>query len=155
MADARAATVRHTLRFLAAALLGSEVSLLMVVTVTTGPNGGFRQPPVWAFVLLAVVVAVAGILIAFAGYRLPAILPDAEPEKTRATVLRAIRSTTMLRFAISEVVAFISFALGFLVGDGGAIVCLVVTRVRSALERDGGQSHLDEVLDSPPASGRS
>ena len=146
----------------------------MAVAATTGQRGGFRSPPVWA-VLLVIAVGIAGaVVIPRVGYRLPAIEEGAAPEETRTTVLRAIQSTTILRFAMSEAIAFISFALAFVVGDGGAIVCVigiacslalgfwhvwpsdrVVTRIRGALERDGGQSLLDEVLDSPPASRRS
>lgn len=170
MAETTPATFRQTLRVLVATLLGSEVVLLLAVTATTSPSGGFNAPPVWAILVVVGLGVVSAIATDRLGYRLPAIEPGAEPDETRARVLRAVQSTTLVRFVISEVGAFGSFALAFNVSDGGAIVCLigvllslaigiwnvwpgarVLTRVRSTLEREGGTSYLDDVLDAPPS----
>lgn len=173
MADAAPATVRYTLRFLTAALLGSEIVLLVAVSAATTASGGFKAPPVWAVVLVGALGIAAAVLVPLVGYRLPAITPGTPEDEARGIVVKAVQSSTILRFALSEAVAVVSVALSFVVGHGGAIVCLigvavaialgvlhvwpsdrVLTRTREALEREDGQSYLDDVLDSPPPSRR-
>jgi membrane protein YdbS with pleckstrin-like domain len=170
MADVTPASFRHTLRLLCAALLGSQVILLLAVSATMG-SSGFDSPPPWAVAVVVALGVVGAVVIPVIGYRVPAIAPGANHDESRVTVVGAVQSSTILRFALSEAVAIASIALAFVVDGGGTIVCLagvaisttlgvlhvwpgdrVLSRLKEALEREGGQSDLDAVLDAPPPS---
>jgi hypothetical protein len=172
MPDQTPASFRHTLRILCGALLGSQIVMLLAVSAALGATA-FDEPPLWALVVVVIVGAAEAVVLSVFGYRVPAIAPGMPDDERRSAVVRAVQSSTVLRFAIAEAVAIISVALAFVVGDGGAVVCTigvaisltlsalhvwpserVVARIREGLERDGGVSHLDEVLDAPPPPAR-
>ena len=171
MADVTAATFRHTLRILCAALLSSQVILLLAISMTLDSTR-FEEPPVWALGVVLAAGAVSATLIGVIGYKLPALEPTLPSNESAKAVTMAVQSSTILRFAVAESVTIVSIVLAFVVDAGGGVVCLVgvaisitlgvlhvwpsdrtLARMRQALERAGGQSRLDEVMDAPPARG--
>ncbi|RNL61137.1 hypothetical protein EFK50_17345 [Nocardioides marmoriginsengisoli] len=171
MADVTAASFRHTLRVLCAALISAQVIVLLAVSMTLDSTR-FDEPPLWALGVVLAVGAVAAVLIGPVGYKLPALEPALSAEESARTVIGAVQSSTLLRFTLAEAVALVGIALAFVVDAGGGVVCLVgvaiaitldvlhvwpsdrtLARMREALERGGAQSRLDEVMDTPPTSG--
>jgi hypothetical protein len=168
MADTAAASFRHTLRFLCASLLGSQVVMLMAVSAALDSDG-IKEPSIWSIVVIVAVGIVAATVIPMIGYRVPALTPGTTDDETRRIVTRAVRSSTVVRFALAETTALVSVALGVAVHDGGTIVCVlgvavsltlsalhvwpsdrVLNKLREGLEREGAPSGLEAVLDAPP-----
>lgn len=168
MADVTPASFRSTLRLLCAALLGSQVVVLLAVSATLG-SAGFESPPAWALLAVGVVGLAEVALLPVVGYQVAPIAPGTPTDDVRRQVLGAVQTSTILRFVVAEAITIGSVALAFAVDSGGTLVCLlgvaisitlgflhvwpgdrVLTRLREAFERDGAPSQLEAVLDGPP-----
>jgi hypothetical protein len=168
MADVTPASFRHAQRVLCAALLGTQVVMLLAVSATLGSTG-FDSPPVWALVIVLAVGVTEAALVPTFGYRVAAIAPGATPEERRSSTVGAVQTSMILRFVLSEAVAITSIVLALVVDAGGTLIALagvaisltlcvlhvwpsdrVLARIKDALEREGGQSDFDAAMDAPP-----
>ncbi|MCW2753852.1 MAG: hypothetical protein JWQ32_1263 [Marmoricola sp.] len=171
MAEPTPNTFLQALKLLCAALTSSLVIVLMAVTAVLLSRDvhGTRTAPGWALVLLVAVTVADTFLINALGYRFQPIAPDTPADAARTSSIRQLQTTTLLRFALSELTALAAIALAFLVDRGGVYLAVVgiafaaallawnvwpservITRVQEALEREGGRSYLREGLGAPP-----
>lgn len=167
MADKSPATLRHTMRFLCAALFGSQVVILLAVAAPLG-NDGLKTPPLWAVLVVAAIGVAETVLLRTVAQAKP-LAAGATEDEVRGQVVAAVQRTTLVRFLIAESVMFVSVALALSVAHGGTVVCLlgvaisltlsalyvwpgdrVLQGLRDRLESGGIPSRLDEVLDAPP-----
>lgn len=156
-------------------LVGSLMSGLVFITIALwfvleSTEGTFD---VTLGVLVPVVLGVLshGASLAL-GYRAPAIAPGTPREQAEETSRTAFQAATILRFALSEVVAIVGIAAAFVLPSGGfttylvgALVSLgliwwhcwpderVFTTMQRVLERDGGTSYLREAYGKTPLGG--
>ena len=156
------------IQVLAGAMMSSLVLLAVVVAFALPGDDRFAAPPMW--LLAAQFGAGAGlfVLIEKVGYRTVALDPETDQQSATTQAFAAFQSGTIVRFALSEVVALGSLATAFVIDDGGvtgyatgAVVSLAlmgyhawpwsrpVDRTVAILERDGGRSHLREGLGLP------
>lgn len=168
MSEPASASFRHTLQLLCTSLMGSQVVLLLAVCGLLGADG-FSSPALWALAVVVVAGAAAGVAIPAVGFRTAPLPPAADEAEAGLLAASALRSTTVVRFAMAEAVALVAVALGIVTGDGGALVCLLgvavsltltflfvwpgdssLRRLRASLEAGGGHVDLDELLDAPP-----
>lgn len=160
--DAADATFARTARVLVASLMGALPVILVVVTVVLmGVDGAFDFDPLPLVVQVAVGVGVHFMLEQI-GYRASPISPSTEPGQAARRAQEQWRTSTMLRFAISEAVAIISLAGAFVL-DGGFFILLggvavsltlmvlhvwpsarVIDKVAGPLEADGARTGLRE-----------
>ncbi len=124
-----------------------------------------HAPAAWVFVLIVVLGLIAATVVQFAGYRVPAVSPDAEPTQGRRVGLQAYQQTMFFRFAVSESVAIISIALTFSSRSDNILPYLVgavisfglmayhvwpgdalISRIQQKLDRNGGRSDLANAL---------
>lgn len=104
------------------------------------------------------------------GYKTPAITPGTEPEEAQRQSVTAMQQSMILRFAITEAPAILSFAGAavtgsawvYLVGGFWALLSMIwhvwpsrriATKLERSLERAGGRAHLTELLGGPSAPG--
>lgn len=168
MADQSPATFRHTMRFLCAALLGSQVVILLAVAAPLGQDG-VKAPPLWAVLVVVVVGVGEALLLGLLGKQVQPLAPGTSEEEVRAKVVATIRQVTLLRLLVAEAVTFVGVALGVSVKHGGTLVCLlgvaisltlsvlyvwpgarVLQALRDRLESAGVPAQLDAILDAPP-----
>ena len=160
-----------SLRILVGALMASLVFItLALFFVLSGTDGAFEVTPVALAPVALGVVSHA--LATSVGYRVPAIAPGTPRARAEEVSRAAFQAATILRFALTEVVAIVSIAAAFVVGSGGFTVYVVgalvalglvwwhcwpgertFARVQPRLERDGGESYLREAYGQPPAGG--
>ncbi|HEX4190750.1 MAG TPA: hypothetical protein VHZ06_07100 [Marmoricola sp.] len=171
MATPSTNTFAQTLRILTIALMASLLVILAAIAAMLAQNGGHPTGSVPVWTLLVVLVAAAGLVTAIQrfGYRYRAVALDTPEDEARLSSAVQLQVTTLIRFAIAEAIALIGIVLGFIVSSGGLYPVLLsvviaevtmfvsmwprealITRVQTALEREGGLSYLREALDSPP-----
>lgn len=154
-------------KVMAATLMGTLVLLLFVLTMILGTEA---LSPFSPLVLGAQVVAglVVHGLLEVIGYRLRPVQPGTAPEPAGRHSVAQFQGMMMLRFALSEFIAILSFAGAFIAREGGLaiyvggmVVSLVLLAVHvwpgerpirksvAALERDGAASFLRDRLGLP------
>jgi len=150
---------------IAGAVMGSLVMIAIALGVAFPEGERFDAPPLWLIAAQVAAAVVVHLLVEAIGYRTPAIHPETGDAEARTESARAFNSGTVLRLGLCESIALASVAAAFLVGTGGyavflsgAAVSLVLMAVHAwpgagpigktvtSLERDGGRSHLRELL---------
>jgi hypothetical protein len=159
-------------QILVGTMMWSLVLLAVVLVIALPEDDRFAAPPLW---LLAAQFAAGGViyvLLEQIGYRTVAINPESDQQSAMTAAIGAFNSGTILRFALSELVAIGSLATAFAIDGGsvigyatGAVVSLAligfhawpwsrpVDKTVASLERDGGRSYLREKLGLPPKLG--
>ncbi|MGZ5399247.1 MAG: hypothetical protein ACXWDM_04485 [Nocardioides sp.] len=158
--------VRQQYTILAGALMSALVIIPVALYFVLGTTeGALRMPPL----LLVAAPLVAGVavhaLLEAVGYRTAAITPGTSEEEARRSALVEYQSAMVRRLALSEAIALVSVALGFVVSEGGYVLVLLgcatslvlmavhiwpgarpVNKTVASLERDGAQSRLGEAF---------
>ena len=156
------------IQLLAGAMMSSLILIAVVVASAAPGDDRFAAPPMWLLAAQFGAGAALFVLIETFGYRTGAFDPETE-QTTTADALAAFQNGTIMRFALSEVVALGSLAAAFVIEEGGitgyatgAVVSLAlmgyhawpwsrpVDKTVAQLERDGGRSGLREGLGLPP-----
>lgn len=148
----------RALTVMAYAFVAAIVVLGVVVAMMTA-GSPTETTPMMLGVLIGLICAG---LIQFLGYRIPALPAGAAPDP--ATVLEPYRASMMLRFALADTPALVSFAATIaFVGNvvsylPGALISLalmivhvvpnrgLVTRIERRLDADGGRSRLSVLF---------
>lgn len=158
--------VKQHYTILAGALMSALVFLPVALYFVLGTAEGALETPS-LLVLAAPVVAGIGIhvLLEAVGYRTAAITPGTPDEEARKSALAHFQSAMVLRFALTEGIAFASIGLAFVVSEGGYLLVLLgcatslalmalhvwpgarpVDKTAASLEREGAQSRLREAF---------
>ncbi len=160
------------IQLLTVAMMSSLVVLAVVVAVALPDDDRFAAPPLWLLAAQFGTGAALFALIETIGYRTVAVDPETDQQSAMTQAFAAFQSGTIVRFALSEVVAVGSLAAAFVIDDGGvtgyatgAVVSLAlmgyhawpwsrpVDKTVARLERAGGRSHLREGLGLPHKPG--
>lgn len=156
------AAFARTARVLTGALMGALLVILVVVTlVLAGVDGAFEFDPLPLAVQVAAGVAIHFLLDQI-GYRTTPLSPSTEPERAATQAREQWRTSTILRFALSESIAIFSVAGAFVL-DGGFYVLLggvavslvlmvlhvwpsarVIDKIAQPLEANGARTGLRE-----------
>ena len=122
-------------------------------------------PPIWVAWGLGGLAVVSHLLCRTVGFNLKAVPAGTPPAEAMAMAGAVFQASTVLRFALSESVAIIALVLSFvvlpatwmtyLIGGVLALVLMgvnvwpgaaVIRRAEQQLDRDGGQSYLNDAL---------
>ena len=161
--SAAPATTLSTLRTVVAASMGT-LPILAVVVALMGLDWAVH--PVGLLVVL-VLNAIAFATAELVGYRTPAAPVD-DAERARSMGLDQLRSTTLLRMAVTEAPGVFAFAIAIVTGHAlvyivGGILALasmgwhawpstrVALKLERSLDRDGGRSQVSELFGGPSA----
>ena len=145
------------------AMVGMGALMLSAVRVIVDPAA--PMPSAIAVALVLVALVSSALLIRRVGYSVPALPPGLPRENAEATSLRFYTSTTILRTALAETPVLVAVAVSFaftpqswltlLIALPGGLALFWVhawpsprtaAAVEEALEADGAESHLSEVL---------
>jgi hypothetical protein len=102
------------------ALVGSLISGLVVIALALAfvlPTG--ETPPGWVALGLIAAGVVDHLVLDAVGYRLPPLDPSLDDDAAAAEARVRYQTSTILRFAMSEVIAIVSVALAFVLPEGG------------------------------------
>lgn len=156
-------TVVTTLRTVVAASMGM-LPILAVIVVLMGLEWGIHPGGLVTALVLNVIAFATAELV---GYRTPAA-PAGDAQRARAMGLDQLRATTFLRMAVTDAPAVLSFAIAVVTGNAlvylvGAVLALasmawhawpstrVARKLERSLDRDGGRSHVSELLGASSA----
>ncbi len=147
-------------------LLGSVACALVmfgVVVYAQFPNGHY--PPIGVAWALGGLAVISHLLSRSVGFRLKPVPAGTLPAEAMDMAKAAFQTSTILRMALSEAVAIIALILTFIVLPaswmtyliGGTLSLILmwvnvwpstasISKVRAQLDREGGQSFLDDAL---------
>jgi len=141
------------------------VSLVMfaVVLFLVLPNGHY--PPIWVPWGLGGLAVLSHLLCRKVGFTIKPVPSGTLPGEAMAMALAAFRTSTIVRFALSELVAIVALTLSFAVAPAtwmtyliGLVLALillwvnawphaaVISKAQQQLDRDGGESFLPDAL---------
>lgn len=154
-------------RVLAVSVIAAVPMLAVVAVILYGLED--YPSPVVAGGLFVLNLVAFGLAEAI-GYRAPAIAPGTEPDIAQRQAFTAMQQSMMLRFAITEAPAILSFvgaalagsAWVYLVGGFWSLLSLIwhvwptrrsAAKLARSLEREGCPSHLVELFDGASVPG--
>lgn len=151
-------SLRILVGFLSASLVMFGVVLYFVL-----PNGDY--PPIWVPWALGGLAVVSHLLSHTLGFNLKPVPAGTLPAEAMVMARAAFQASTVLRFALSELVAIVAIVLSFAVPPAswmtyliGLVLALILLRVnvwpstaviskaQQQLDREGGQSFLSDAL---------
>ena len=161
-APAAAAPPIKSTRLLVATLAGGLV-IFGIALYFELPSGDY--PPVWVPWALGGLAVISHLLIRTIGYNLEPVPAGTLPAEAMKIALSTFQASTILRFALAEVVAIVAIILSFAISPqtwmtyltGGVLALLllavnvwprtaIISKVQEQLDREGGQSFLADAL---------